>query len=176
MTAAVVQPESSSSSPAWSCLLRQTSTDVRGAGRDDPRCSWPSHPRTASCRPRPWPRMALAACRSRPSTSRREPCRLGLIGKYASVWEGVADDRTAPTEGDAGVLIPDVLALLVGEEHIGRKTTLGRVRVWVGVSDWDGRSGDRRGHSPFFFFSPPRALVLRVVVFSFGILKSCGSM
>lgn len=33
------------------------------------------------------------------------------------------------TEADAGVLLTDVLALLVGEEHVGRETTLGSVGV-----------------------------------------------
>jgi len=34
------------------------------------------------------------------------------------------------TEGDTGVLLTDILALLVGEEHICRETALGGVRVW----------------------------------------------
>lgn len=34
------------------------------------------------------------------------------------------------TERDTGVLLTDVLALLVGEEHVRRKATLGGVRVW----------------------------------------------
>lgn len=38
------------------------------------------------------------------------------------------------TERDTRVLLTDVLALLVGEEHVGRKTTLGRVGVWIQVS------------------------------------------
>lgn len=36
----------------------------------------------------------------------------------------------ALTELDAGVLLTDVLALLVGEEHVGRETTLRCVRVY----------------------------------------------
>jgi hypothetical protein len=36
----------------------------------------------------------------------------------------------ALTERDAGVLLADVLALLVGEEHVGGETTLGGVGVW----------------------------------------------
>lgn len=33
------------------------------------------------------------------------------------------------TKANSRVLLPHVVALLVGEEHVGRKTTLGRVRV-----------------------------------------------
>jgi hypothetical protein len=33
------------------------------------------------------------------------------------------------TEGDAGVLFTNILTLVVGEEHVGRKTTFGRVGV-----------------------------------------------
>ena len=35
------------------------------------------------------------------------------------------------TEADARVLFTDILTLVVGEEHVGRKTTLGRVGVCV---------------------------------------------
>jgi hypothetical protein len=34
------------------------------------------------------------------------------------------------TEADAGVVLTDLLAVLVGEEHVGRETTLGGVGVW----------------------------------------------
>jgi hypothetical protein len=34
------------------------------------------------------------------------------------------------TELDAGVVLADLVALLVGKEHVGRQTTLGRVGVW----------------------------------------------
>jgi hypothetical protein len=34
------------------------------------------------------------------------------------------------TELDAGVVLTDLLAGLVGEEHVGGKTTLGGVGVW----------------------------------------------
>jgi hypothetical protein len=33
------------------------------------------------------------------------------------------------TEGDARVLFMNILTLIVGEEHVSRKTTLGRVGV-----------------------------------------------
>ena len=35
------------------------------------------------------------------------------------------------TEADTRVLVTDVLALLVGEEHVGRETTLGRVGIFT---------------------------------------------
>jgi hypothetical protein len=44
-------------------------------------------------------------------------------------WRWRARDR-ALTEADAGVLLVDVLALLVGEEHVGRETSLGGIGVW----------------------------------------------
>lgn len=34
------------------------------------------------------------------------------------------------TEADAGVLLSHIVTLLIREEHVGRQTTLGRVRVW----------------------------------------------
>ena len=37
--------------------------------------------------------------------------------------------RLAHTEFDAGVLLADLVALLVGEKHVGGETTLGRVGV-----------------------------------------------
>ena len=40
--------------------------------------------------------------------------------------------RSRPTKGDAGVLLVDVLALLVGEEHVGRETSLGGIGIWEG--------------------------------------------
>jgi hypothetical protein len=33
------------------------------------------------------------------------------------------------TEADTGVVLTDVLTLLVGEEHVGRKTTLGSIGI-----------------------------------------------
>ena len=40
------------------------------------------------------------------------------------------------TKADARVLLPHVFALLVGEEHIGGKTTFGRVGIYChGVSE-----------------------------------------
>lgn len=37
----------------------------------------------------------------------------------------------ALTEGDAGVLLANLVAVVVGEEHVGRQSTLGRVGVCV---------------------------------------------
>jgi hypothetical protein len=34
------------------------------------------------------------------------------------------------TELDTGVVLADLVTLLVGEEHVGGKTTLRLVRVW----------------------------------------------
>jgi hypothetical protein len=39
-------------------------------------------------------------------------------------------DAIQHTELDAGVVLADLVALLVGEEHVGRETTLGLVGVW----------------------------------------------
>lgn len=39
-------------------------------------------------------------------------------------------DIASHTEADARVLIADVLTLLVGEEHVGRETALGRVGIF----------------------------------------------
>jgi hypothetical protein len=76
------------------------------------------------------------------------------------------------TEADARVLVTNVLTLLVGEEHVGRQTTLRRVGIFKTKSAWS-----RRRHwqtvedVPFFFFSV-RALVARLVVFSLGMVKT----
>jgi hypothetical protein len=38
-------------------------------------------------------------------------------------------ETSARTELDSGVLLADLVALLVGEEHVGGETALGRVGV-----------------------------------------------
>ena len=38
------------------------------------------------------------------------------------------------TKADAGVLLVDILALFIGEEHVGREASLGGIGVWAGVS------------------------------------------
>lgn len=50
----------------------------------------------------------------------------------------------ALTELDAGVLLTDVLTLLVGEEHVGRETTLGCVRVCKNGSAYRSSKTTRR--------------------------------
>jgi hypothetical protein len=73
------------------------------------------------------------------------------------------------TELDARVLLADLVALVVGKEHVGRKTTLGRVGV-CRVSIWFGECGK---HSPFFFLPPAAlasALPLPRVDFSLGMM------
>lgn len=50
----------------------------------------------------------------------------------------------ALTELDAGVLLTDVLTLLVGEEHVGRETTLGCVRVYKNGSAYRSSNSARR--------------------------------
>lgn len=76
------------------------------------------------------------------------------------------------TEGDAGVLLANLVTVFVGEEHVSRETTLGR----VGVCEW-GQSRDTRIETDDIpFFLRVVGLVLRVV-FSLGILMvgSCSS-
>jgi hypothetical protein len=48
---------------------------------------------------------------------------------YASAAAGRIFTKIDHTEADARVLITDVLTLLVGEEHVRREATLGRVGV-----------------------------------------------
>jgi len=39
-------------------------------------------------------------------------------------------DAIQHTELDAGVVLADLVTLLVGEEHVGRETTLRLVGIW----------------------------------------------
>ena len=58
---------------------------------------------------------------------------LGLVGSTLLVVESLpalAEKLADLTEGDARVLLANVLTLLVGEEHVGGETTLGGVRVY----------------------------------------------
>ena len=86
----------------------------------------PSPLRSASCRQKPWPRKECAASHSGPSTSLREACRPRLQMVRMGFGNG---QRRKLTELDAGVVLADLLTLLVGEEHVCRETTLGRVGV-----------------------------------------------
>jgi len=73
------------------------------------------------------------------------------------------------TEADARVLFTNILTLVVGEEHVGRKTTLGCVGVCErerGIVSSKVLSQVLKGEMtiPFFFFSTPRVLVLVVAL------------
>jgi hypothetical protein len=72
-----------------------------------------------------------------------------------------------PTETDAGVVFTDILTLLVGEEHVGRETTLGS----VGICEWSEYVVKYLVHiyAPFFFLSAPRALLLVAALAFLGI-------
>jgi len=57
---------------------------------------------------------------------------LGLIRRALLVRQSLpalTEDLANLPEGDAGVFSSDVLALLVGEEHVGGEATLGGVGV-----------------------------------------------
>lgn len=59
---------------------------------------------------------------------------LGLVGRTLLVAESLpslTEDLADLAESDAGVLLPDVVTLLVGEEHVGGEATLGCVGVCV---------------------------------------------
>src|SRR5690242_6050519 len=86
----------------------------------------PSPPRSASCQRQPWPRREYAASRTEPSTSHQASCRPRL--GFVRHWTDCVHIHQR-TELDARVLFADLIALLVGEEHVCRKTTLGRVGV-----------------------------------------------
>jgi hypothetical protein len=138
-------------------------------------CSWPSHPRNASCPGQPWPRRDHAACHPGPSISRREPCRPGLR-LSASVWRRRGSREITPTKADAGVLVAHVLALLIGEEHVGRETSLWGVGVWrtgsaqfATAQDHHPPRSQEGRDKPFFFFSA-RALTARLGAFSLGMM------
>jgi len=74
--------------------------------------------------------MADAASRSRPSIAHPGPCRPDLnVTKSISRIRGGRHAVFLRTEADARVLLTNVLALLIGEEHVGREATLGRVGI-----------------------------------------------
>jgi len=73
------------------------------------------------------------------------------------------------TELDARVLLADLVTLVVGKEHVRRKTTL----RCVGVCRVSIRFGECRQRSPFFFLPPAAlasALPLPRVDFSLGMM------
>ncbi len=49
------------------------------------------------------------------------------------------------TKGNAGVLLAHILALLIGEEHVGRQPALRGVGVWRHVSKSQAAVGQTRG-------------------------------
>jgi hypothetical protein len=59
---------------------------------------------------------------------------LGLIGGTLLLVQGLpslTEELADLAERDARVLLTNVLTLLVGEEHVGRETTLGGIGVWT---------------------------------------------
>jgi hypothetical protein len=44
-------------------------------------------------------------------------------------WLQVTND-IRHTESNAGILIPDIVALLIGKEHVGGKSTLRGIRIY----------------------------------------------
>lgn len=71
---------------------------------------------------------------------------LGLIRGALLFAEGLpalTESLADVTKGGVGVLLTNVVTLLVGEEHVGRETTLGGVGVWMGQHQcwWQQRMG-----------------------------------
>lgn len=67
---------------------------------------------------------------------------LGLVRGALLVTQrlpALAEDLADLSEGDVGVFLADVLALLVGEEHVCGEATLGSIGVWRAVSRGEGR-------------------------------------
>lgn len=62
---------------------------------------------------------------------------LGLVRCALLVAESLpplTEDLADLAERDAGVLLTDIVTLLVRKEHVGGKTTLGRVGICIDVS------------------------------------------
>jgi hypothetical protein len=93
----------------------------------------PSPPRNASCQRRPWLHTEYVASRSAPSTCCQAPCRPRLGNVRSGHMMMISEKRL--TELDTGVVLADLVTLLVGKEHVGRETTLGRVGV-CNESEW----------------------------------------
>lgn len=107
---------------------------------------------------------------------------LGLIGTTLLVVEGLpalTQDLANLAERNAGVLLANVLALLVGEEHVGRQTALRSVGVWQQVSmrqfNKSAPCDATSEHIPFLarFFStlPPRLLAAALGILNDGAIK-----
>lgn len=75
--------------------------------------------------------MAHAASRSTPSNDRRGPCRLDLgDGQRVASREG-GWLVGGHTKANPRIFLTHAFALLIGEEHVGRETALGRVGVYA---------------------------------------------
>ena len=93
--------------------------------------------------------MAHAASQKGPSISLLELCRLGLRAQVASVAVGDHSTRgMLLTKADALVLSADIVALLVGEEHVRGEATLGRIGIccssWsaADIDEWDRKEAE----------------------------------
>ena len=72
--------------------------------------------------------MVDVASRSMPSTDLRGPYQLGLDEVVRTKLLTMERCRKR-TEADTRVLLTNILTLVVGEEHVSREATLGRVRI-----------------------------------------------
>lgn len=70
--------------------------------------------------------MARAASRSGPSIGHQGLCQLDL--QHSECWS-FRVGCIELTEADTGILLTDVIALVIGEEHVRGKTTLGSIGV-----------------------------------------------
>ena len=138
---------------------------------------------TAPCLPLPLPHTARAGRCSGPSTAHQGVCRLGLSRGHEHVSDSIAMTVgyliDCLTESNAGILLANILALLIGKEHIRGQATLRRIRIWATamVSLRSVSNGRREGYLPFFFFSVPLPLALRVAgVLDFGMFATYGSV
>merc|ERR1712130_754124 len=89
------------------------STPLRPRPRHQ-QCKLPSPPRNASCQRQPWPR--------------REP--LLVVQALPLLTKDLAD----LAELDTGVLLANLVALVVGEEHVGGQATLRHVGVLLSLA------------------------------------------
>lgn len=81
-------------------------------------------------------------------------------------------DKVMHTKSDTRILLPHIVALLVGKEHVSREAALGRVGILEAHQSEEVTYVQIRS-SPFFFLPPSAAalaLDLRVEVFSLGMV------
>ena len=115
-------------------LLRLVSiTGVKGFDGENVQHRRPCPLRSVSCQRQPWPHKEYAASQKVPSTSLPKACRPRLHIVSTNTREVIERDEL--TKLDARVVLADLLALLIGKEHVGGKTTLGRVWVygWLAI-------------------------------------------